>query len=392
MATVQTRHLTKRYDAEDVVRDVDLDIAAGELFVVVGPSGCGKTSVLRMIAGLEEPSSGEVLVDGAAMNGDDDDRQAIAMMFQNAALYPHLDVWANIAFPLRMAGERTSDIDRQVASIASMLGIRSLLSRRPNQLSGGQRQRVAMARSLIRRPEVLLMDEPMSNLDAKLRGELRATIGHLHQANDITMVYVTHDQVEAMSLGDRVAVMRGGRVVQVGTPHDVYHRPVDAFVATFIGVPSMNLFHGRLTSGTGGPVLGIGSVALPLGGSQWGALDATEERDVVVGVRPHAFRFVDRGIVADVEHVDTVADRCVVTATLPARPAVVTDDGVTIGAGPTRVVVDVGAAEHVGDGRWRASHLKVDADDIYLFDHRTGRSLAPPVGLSVDRQATRATT
>ena len=390
MATVQTRHLTKRYDVEEVVRDVDLDIGAGELFVVVGPSGCGKTSVLRMIAGLEEPSSGEVLVDGVTMTDGRRGRRAIAMMFQEAALYPHLDVQANIGFPLSMAGERPSDIHREVSSIASMLGIRSLLARRPGQLSGGQRQRVAMARSLIRRPAVLLMDEPMSNLDAKLRGELRATIGHLHQANDMTMVYVTHDQVEALSLGDRVAVMRNGRVVQIGTPSDVYHHPADAFVATFIGVPSMNLFHGRLAVGASGPTLRIGPTELPLGSRRWDALDLAEDRDVVVGVRPRTFRFTADGIVADVEHVETVAERCMVTATLVARPVTVTDDGVEVGVGRTSVTVDADATADVGSAGWQASHLAVDADDVHLFDHRTGRSLAPAAGRGGDRQVMRA--
>ncbi len=392
MASVQIRHLTKRYDADFVVRDVDLDVVDGELLVVVGPSGCGKTTVLRMIAGLDQPTSGEVLVDGMAVTDVRRGQRATAMLFQEAALYPHLDVGANIGFPLAMAGERSSDIRREVASIAATLGIRSLLLRRPSQLSGGQRQRVAMARSLIRRPGLLLMDEPMSNLDAKLRGELRATIGHLHQAHDITMVYVTHDQVEAMSLGDRVAVMRHGQIVQVGSPDEVYHRPVDAFVATFVGTPSMNLVHGRLAPGTNGPVLNVGSFALRLGASRWSALDITEAHDVVVGLRPQFLRFADDGLVVDVEHIETAADRCIITATVLASPVTITDDGVTIGTGVTRLTVDAGAAERVGDGRWRASHLAVDPDDIHLFDLRTGRSLALPAGRVDERQATRAAT
>lgn len=392
MATVQARHLTKRYDTDTVVCDVDLDVAAGELFVLVGPSGCGKTSVLRMIAGLEAPSSGDVRVDDVRVTDPRRGRQAIAMMFQEAALYPHLDVRANIGFPLRMAGERSSDIDRAVLSISSLLGIRSLLARRPGQISGGQRQRVAMARSLVRRPDVLLMDEPMSNLDAKLRNELRATIGHLHQASEMTMVYVTHDQVEAMSLADRLAVMRSGRLVQVGTPSDVFHHPVDAFVATFIGTPSMNLFHGRLVADANGPALRVGNDRLGLGRSRWTALDVAEERDVVVGVRPRSFRFADDGIIADVEHVETIAERRIVTVTLIARPVTITDDGVVVGAGRSTVTVDADPTDDVGRARWQASRLTVEADDVHLFDHRTGRSLAPPVAPRSGRQTTRAAT
>lgn len=392
MATVQARHLTKRYGTDTVVRDVDLDVIAGELFVLVGPSGCGKTSVLRMLAGLEAPSSGDVRIDGVRVTGTRRGREAVAMMFQEAALYPHLDVRANIGFPLKVAGERRSDIDRAVRSIASLLGIRSLLERHPAQISGGQRQRVAMARSLIRRPDLLLMDEPMSNLDAKLRGELRATIGHLHQASEMTMVYVTHDQVEALSLADRLAVMRSGQIVQVGTPSEVFHHPVDAFVATFIGVPSMNLFHGRLEAGESGPALRIGDDRIDLGRSQWSDLDVEKERDVVVGVRPRSFRFDAGGIIADVERVETMADRRIVTATLLARPVTNSGDGVVLGVGRSTVTVDADPTDDVGRARWQASRLAVDTDDIHLFDHPTGRSLAPPVEPGNDGQTTRAAT
>ena len=402
MATVQIRHVTKRFGSTTVVRDLDLDITDGELLAVVGPSGCGKTSLLRMIAGLDEPTTGTILVDGVAPTSEHRGRSPIGMMFQEAALYPHFDVRENIAFPLRMAGARPSDIRREVADIAATLGIRRLLSRRPNQLSGGQRQRVAMARSLIRQPRLLLMDEPMSNLDAKLRGELRATIGHLHQSRRMTMIYVTHDQVEAMSLGDRVAVMRHGRIVQIGTPHDVYHRPADASVAAFVGVPTMNLLGGRLVPGTNGIVLEVGGASLPLGRGCWRSLRVTGERDVVIGVRPHGVRFADRGIVADVEHIEIIGDRRLVTTTVLASPVTVTEHGVRVGTGPARVTVDTAAADQHGEQRWRASHLSIDADDIHLFDPATGRSLATPrdptgadptdPGRGFARQLTRATT
>jgi multiple sugar transport system ATP-binding protein len=299
------------------------------------------------------------------------------MMFQEAALYPHLRVGDNIGFPLKMAGVRTSTIRGEVASIASTLGIRPLLSRRPAQLSGGQRQRVAMARSLIRRPELLLMDEPMSNLDAKLRGELRATIGHLQHELRITTLYVTHDQVEAMSLGDRIAVMRGGRIVQLDTPSNLYLEPVDAFVATFIGAPSMNLFLGRLRLGPSGPTVDVGSVRVPLRSARWPDMTAWGGHDVVVGVRPHDFRFVDDGAVVDVEQITTVGDRRLVVARLGAPRVWVTETGLTLGSGPTAITVDVGPGEPVGEDAWRASHVAVDADDIHLFDPQTGKTLRP---------------
>jgi multiple sugar transport system ATP-binding protein len=222
------------------------------------------------------------------------------------------------------------------------------------------------------------MDEPMSNLDAKLRGELRATIGHLHQSRRMTMIYVTHDQVEAMSLGDRVAVMRHGRIVQIGTPHDVYHRPADASVAAFVGVPTMNLLAGRLVPRTNGIVLEVGGASLPLGRGCWRSLRVTGERDVVIGVRPHGVRFADRGIVADVEHIEIIGDRRLVTTTVLASPVTVTEHGVRVGTGPARVTVDTAAADQHGEQRWRASHLAVDVDDIHLFDPATGRSLATP--------------
>ena len=386
MATVQIRHLTKRFGSTAVVRDLDLDVGDGELLAVVGPSGCGKTSLLRMIAGLEEPTAGTVLVDGVEPTSRPPGRSPVAMMFQDAALYPHLDVRENIAFPLRVAGARPTEIRREIADIAGMLGIRRLLGRRPNQLSGGQRQRVAMARSLVRRPRLLLMDEPMSNLDAKLRGELRATIGHLHQSRRMTMIYVTHDQVEAMSLGDRVAVMRHGRIDQIGTPHDVYHRPVDASVATFVGVPTMNLLAGRLIAGTDrgndtlldGTFLAVGGATIPLGRSCGRSLTSTGDRDVVVGVRPQAVRFADHGIVADVEHVETVGDRCLVTTTVLAPSVTVADHGVRVEPGRARVTVDATVGDPHGEQRWRASHLTFDVDDIHLFDPETGRSLSTP--------------
>ncbi len=391
MATVQIRQLTKRFGSTAVVRDVDLDIADGELLAVVGPSGCGKSTLLRMIAGLDEPTAGTIHVDGVSPADRRPGRSPVAMMFQEAALYPHLDVRGNLAFPLRLAGARPPDIRREIADVAAMLGIGRLLSRRPHQLSGGQRQRVAMARSLIRRPGLLLMDEPMSNLDAKLRGELRAAIGHLHQRRGMTMVYVTHDQVEAMSLGDRIAVMRHGRIVQIGSPHDVYHRPADVTVATFVGVPTMNLLAGRLLPGTDAAVLEVGGVSLSVRRQIGSQLPFDAARDVVIGVRPQAIRFADRGLLADVEHTEILGDRCLVTATVPAVPAIVTEQGLGVGSGPPRVTVDTAVADAHGERRWQPSHLAIDVDDLHLFDPATGRSLATATDGTTADQPTRAT-
>lgn len=392
MASLQIRQLTKWLGGHLAVRGVDLDIADGELLVIVGPSGCGKTSVLRMVAGLETPSAGRVLLGGKPLSDARRSRWPVAMMFQEAALYPHLRVRDNIGFPLKMAGVRASTIAREVESIATTLGIRPLLSRRPSQLSGGQRQRVAMARSLIRRPEVLLMDEPMSNLDAKLRGELRSMIGHLQHDLGITTLYVTHDQVEAMSLGDRIAVMRDGVMVQVGTPAQIYDTPVDAFVATFIGLPTMNLFTGVVRAG---PAVEVGSATVGLSAASWAHLAAWDGHRVVVGIRPQALRFTDgEGAVVDVEHIEAVGDRRIVTCTMAGDRAHVVTSGVAIEPGPARITIDAAAGEQLGEELWRASHVIVDPDQIYLFDADTGRTLREAVRevLPANGQAIRATT
>jgi multiple sugar transport system ATP-binding protein len=378
MAPVQIRNLTKRHGEVTVVRGVDLDIDDGELIAIVGPSGCGKTSVLRMVAGIDEPTVGDVRIGGASPRTRVGDR-SVAMTFQDAALYPHLDVRDNIAFPLTIAGEHRSAICHEVTAIATTLGIRPLLSRRPGQLSGGQRQRVAMARSLIRRPQVLLMDEPMSNLDAKLRVELRSMIRRVRHEFGITMIYVTHDQDEAMSLGDRIAVMREGQLVQVGPPHALYHHPVDAFVATFIGSPSMNLFVGRVRVVDQRASVEIGASTFPLAAGAWPGLRCWHDRDVVVGVRPQAIRFARNGVVADVEHVATVGDHSVAAATLVAPSVTVTPTGVTVNPGRTRLVVEARVGDDMGADLWQASHLAVDPADIHLFDPATGRSLRAPI-------------
>src|SRR5256712_4995699 len=252
MAQVSLRKVVKRFDDTEAVRGIDLDIADKEFVVLVGPSVCGKTTTLRMIAGLEEVSAGEITVDGEVVNDVPPKDRDMAMVFQNYALYPHMTVYENMSFGLRLKHYPKPEIDKRVQEAARILDITELLDRKPKQLSGGQRQRVAMGRAIVRNPKVFLFDEPLSNLDAKLRVQMRTEIKRVHQKVKTTTVYVTHDQVEAMTLADRVVVMNGGRVDQVGTPNDSYHQPRTRFVAGFIGSPTMNFIPcGLQQSGAG---------------------------------------------------------------------------------------------------------------------------------------------
>jgi len=246
MAQVSLRKVVKRFDDTEAVRGIDLDIADKEFVVLVGPSGCGKSTTLRMIAGLEEISDGEIAVDGEVVNDVPPKDRDMAMVFQNYALYPHMTVYENMSFGLRLKRYPKDEIARRVQEAARILDITELLARKPRQLSGGQRQRVAMGRAIVRNPKVFLFDEPLSNLDAKLRVQMRTEIKRVHQKVRTTTVYVTHDQVEAMTLADRVVVMHHGRIEQIGTPNDLYHAPRTRFVAGFIGSPAMNFLPCRL--------------------------------------------------------------------------------------------------------------------------------------------------
>jgi ABC-type sugar transport system ATPase subunit len=242
MPAVSLRELSKRFDREaPALSALSLDVAAHEFLVLLGPSGCGKTTILRLIAGLEEPSGGEIHIDGVCVNDLPSRDRDVAMVFQNYALYPHLTVRENITFPLRMRSVPSEERARRVAEVAAMLELSELLDRKPAQLSGGERQRVALGRAVVRRPKVFLFDEPLSNLDAKLRVQMRAELVRLHRRLAATMIYVTHDQVEAMTMGARIAVLSKGALQQVGTPAEIYDRPANTFVAAFIGNPGMNL-------------------------------------------------------------------------------------------------------------------------------------------------------
>src|SRR5881275_1650807 len=259
MAVVETRDLTKVFKegALGAVNSVSLETREGEFLVFLGPSGSGKTTLLRMIAGLEAPTSGDILIGGRVVNDLAPRERKIAMVFQSYALYPHMSVAKNIAFPLKAQKVDPKSIDERVRTAASLFGIEKLLERKPRQLSGGERQRVALARAMVREPDVFLLDEPLSNLDAKLRHMARDELQQFQRRMKTTTVYVTHDQVEAMGLGDRIAVMDRGKVRQVGTPHEVYEQPVDTFVATFVGQPPMNLLAARDPALPAGTLLGF---------------------------------------------------------------------------------------------------------------------------------------
>ncbi|MEB3981205.1 sn-glycerol-3-phosphate ABC transporter ATP-binding protein UgpC [Mycobacterium sp. 663a-19] len=284
MAEIVLEHVTKTYpDGSAAVRDLNVTIADGEFLILVGPSGCGKTTTLNMIAGLEDISSGELRIDGRRVNEKAPKDRDIAMVFQSYALYPHMTVRQNIAFPLTLAKMKKPDIARKVEETAKILDLTELLDRKPSQLSGGQRQRVAMGRAIVRHPKAFLMDEPLSNLDAKLRVQMRGEIARLQRKLGATTVYVTHDQTEAMTLGDRVVVMHGGVAQQIGTPDELYERPANLFVAGFIGSPAMNFFPATLTPT--GLTLPLGEVTLTPDVQETIA-QHPEPENVVVGVRP----------------------------------------------------------------------------------------------------------
>lgn len=290
MARVRLVGVSKIYQKEGgvaAVSGVDLDVAHGEFVVLVGPSGCGKSTTLRMIAGLETISSGDLFIDDRRVNDVSPDARDIAMVFQNYALYPHMTVRQNLAFALQLRKAPPAEIARRVTEAAGILGIESLLDRRPKQLSGGQRQRVAVGRAIVREPRAFLFDEPLSNLDAALRVQMRREIARIHRRLAATMIYVTHDQVEAMTLGDRIVVMHGGRIMQVGTPSELYDRPANRFVAGFIGTPSMSFIEGvydadRRTFGAAA----LGTVSQPMPNGIASAMSRSTTGRVHIGVRP----------------------------------------------------------------------------------------------------------
>jgi sn-glycerol 3-phosphate transport system ATP-binding protein len=353
MANLEFRHVSKSYAGHVVIPDIDLAVGDGEFVVIVGPSGCGKSTLLRMVAGLEEITGGDIVIGGRVVNKLEPKDRDIAMVFQNYALYPHMSVYDNMAYGLRIRGQSKAEIDGAVKRAADILELDALLARKPRQLSGGQRQRVAMGRAIVREPAVFLFDEPLSNLDAKLRVQMRFEIQKLHRRLGTTSLYVTHDQVEAMTLAQRIVVMNAGRAEQVGTPMEVYANPATLFVAGFIGSPAMNFMPGKADGG--------GSIALDAGGSVHGCdgkLDAG--RDVVVGIRPEHLvpaRNGERVVAGNVEMIEHLG----------------ADSLVHVGHGNTTVIARLPHGAHPDVGSTFA--LAAEPGRVFLFDAASGQRI-----------------
>jgi multiple sugar transport system ATP-binding protein len=358
MAAILLTALTKIYDGRTrAVADLSLSVDDGELLVVVGPSGCGKTTTLRLIAGLERPTSGVIRIDGAIVNDVPARQRDVAMVFQDGSLYPHMTVYENLAFPLRMRKQSKAQIERQVQSVAAMLEFRDLLRRRPATLSGGQRQRVALGRAVVREPTVFLLDEPLAHLDARSRASLRVRIKRLHAKLGVTTLHVTHDQSEAMALGGRIAVLRAGRVQQVGSPGRIYDRPANRFVAGFFGNPPMNFLDARLESD--GPIVcaTFAGASLPLSPQSVDALRNAKADAVVVGVRPHDLSMQQEAASA----ANTLRGRVVLVESLGSRADVHVElaqgGRCIVSTPPDRAPI---AGEKV--------HLAVDAARLHIFE------------------------
>jgi multiple sugar transport system ATP-binding protein len=387
MAEITLDGVTKVFpDGQEAVKDIDLEIGDGEFMILVGPSGCGKSTALRMIAGLEDITRGEVTIDGEQVNDRPPKDRDVAMVFQNYALYPHMTVRENMGFALKLAGVDKAEIERKVEEAARTLDLTQHLDRRPANLSGGQRQRVAMGRAIVRDPKAFLMDEPLSNLDAKLRVQMRTEVARLQSKLETTTVYVTHDQTEAMTLGDRVAVMRAGALQQVGTPAELYGDPLNLFVAGFIGSPAMNFMPAEISSGR---------VVLPIGEAELGEDVKREDGPVVAGLRPESFEDAsligdladERGVVFEAEidlveslgsdlyayfHVesagvesdqlaDVIADRLEETGTPEPRE------------GQEQIVARLDPASKIK--RREQAKLWADTSKLHLFDPESGESL-----------------
>jgi multiple sugar transport system ATP-binding protein len=358
MARVELRGVGKTYPGGVLAAaDVDLDVADGEFVVLVGPSGCGKSTTLRMVAGLESITTGTVSIGGRIVNDVEPKDRNIAMVFQSYALYPHMTVRDNLAFGLKLRGASKEETASKVAAAAGVLGIDELLDRKPRALSGGQRQRVALGRALVRDPDVFLFDEPLSNLDAKMRVQMRTEISRLHHSLGATMLYVTHDQVEAMTMGQRIVVMHQGRVQQVDTPLNLYEHPANRFVAGFIGSPAMNFLDGRLVRDGGLHLALKDGAALPLPAG-WEPPAAALGRDVVLGVRPeHLDLVADGGLAVPVQVIEPLGNETLLYTEIGGAAVTV--------RGPGRVDAVVGGAVNLLP---RAGHL-------HLFEAGSGVAL-----------------
>ncbi|MGA3562430.1 ABC transporter ATP-binding protein [Melissospora conviva] len=388
MADIVLDKVSKRFpDGTVAVDEVELEIADGEFVILVGPSGCGKSTTLNMIAGLEDISSGELRIAGERVNDKAPRDRDIAMVFQSYALYPNMTVRENMSFPLRLAKMDSETIDRKVTEAAKVLELTALLDRKPANLSGGQRQRVAMGRAIVRQPKAFLMDEPLSNLDAKLRVQMRTVVSRLQKQLGTTTVYVTHDQTEAMTLGDRVVIMRGGAVQQVGPPQELYDNPRNLFVAGFIGSPSMNFLHAAVENGRLRTALGD----LPLGDRLRRELEAENApRELILGIRPEHFEdaeLVDEAVraagtefEAPVDIVESMGSDKYVYFTLDGQRAaaaeleeLAADSGAAEFGGGSNLVTRLSAESTVTEGTSRRVWLNLEK--IHLFDPADGRNL-----------------
>ncbi len=356
---VELRQVRKIFGQTEVIHRLDLSISPGEFVVLVGPSGCGKSTLLRMIAGLEEATAGEIIIDGTVVNDVDPADRDIAMVFQSYALYPHMTVRQNLSFGLNARGLGSAAIAGKISEAAEILGLASLLDRYPRQLSGGQRQRVAMGRAIVRSPRVFLFDEPLSNLDAKLRVQMRVELKALHQRLKTTAIYVTHDQVEAMTMADRIVLMHNGHIEQIGKPLELYDRPGSVFVAQFIGSPTMNIFHGRAARNSAGYALATDDgLHLPLPDDA----RVTEGQPIIVGLRPEQLRLSNDGIACRIALTEPLGREILLYGTL----------------GTTRVCVAPGSRPAIDAGE--SVNLSYDIANTCVFDARSERSVRDGTG------------
>jgi multiple sugar transport system ATP-binding protein len=398
MATLALEQLSKTFEnGAEAVRALDLFVADGEFVVLVGPSGCGKTTALRMVAGLEAVTSGTIRLNGKVVNDLSPKERDVAMVFQNYALYPHLNVLENISFSLRVQGVTKQTREKMARDAADILGLSEVVLRKPRQLSGGQRQRVAMGRALVREPAVFLMDEPLSNLDASLRVQMRSEVLRIQRRLGVATLYVTHDQTEAMTMGDRVAVLRGGTLQQIAAPHDLYERPANLFVASFIGSPAMNLYEATVSGPPEQLVLGLGSqrLALPAEvGRGRPTLAGAEGRKVVVGIRPECLTLTsdaaagtEQTISARAELVESLGNESLVHFSTDARKirnhggvftAEANAAGEIAGASESEGVARVDPRIRIADGDRLT--LAVDVNRLHFFDSETGEAIRATEG------------
>jgi len=363
MAVLRLENITKKYDNADkpTIENLNLEIKDGEFIVLVGSSGCGKSTTLRMIAGLEEITGGDLYIDDVRVNDIAPNERDIAMVFQNYALYPHMSVFDNIAFPLKMQKLKKDEITKRVDDVAKILEISDLLNRKPKDLSGGQRQRVAIGRAIIREPKVLLLDEPLSNLDAELRNQMRSELLKLHDRIKATIVYVTHDQTEAMTLGDRIVVMKDGQIQQIGTPYEVYNHPVNTYVAGFIGTPKMNFFDkANLICEAGLYYVELCGIRHRLTDEQRDVLShkQIESQSVIVGIRPSSIHIIEDGISAIVDIVESLGYESNIHFNI--------ENNVIVG------IIQNKDAQYV---HGQKVSIGINIDECYLFDCKSKRNI-----------------